>query len=741
MKSRLSAALMLMAMAAHRGDAQCADGSAPPCRVARVAVADRPLDDRNWLVLPFDNVARDPSLDVFREASVTLLYSAMSEWSDIRVVDDMRVADLMRGIPANTRLGQDAAFDMARRVGAGKVVMGTLIKEGQRTRIQAAVFDVRRAQRLRSPSVLTVGTDSLSTVFAGLAQQVLAVAAPLGVALNEVGTQSTEALRAYAAGLEAERRMASDSAVLHYRRAVVLDSTFALAHYHLAVTLNDVPEVAPATIQAALDAAQRHARRLPRRERGQIAVRRAPDARAGCAIVDQMLGADSTDAWAWWWHGNCRLLSVPNDSNRLRARLAVDNARIADWRRAIALDTTFYAPVQAVVSLLNNRFECRAPVAPCPEQDWYEPYAVVSGDTLIYRLHRPYVESRAYHATAEAVDARRRRTEMARSLLSAFLVSNPNHPGAHFALADRLVRLGDLDAAERELGAALGMTRLREGKRVYYVARFNLELIRKRPSFASAFADSVYEDPTARVSPQPASIVGRYSMEAEAVHRGNDSLIAMRKAWLPVFAGALPPDWDRLVDRFARAYGTTAAPNSRAYSEEAARSLSYLVAFKMRKYRPASDTAHPDPIYRFQAWFTLGDTTRARLALAESDKELDARPREARDDGAWAFNGESHVLLADSAAALSRLRDFVERWPRVFDTSVPVLMSERGFPMNNFQRGMGRVWLLYADLAAAAGSKDEARQAYQFVVDLWKNGDAPVQPFVARARAALNTLR
>lgn len=285
------------------------------------------------------------------------------------------------------------------------------------------------------------------------------------------------------------------------------------------------------------------------------------------------------------------------------------------------------------------------------------------------------------------------------------------------------------------------MTRVRAGKRVYYVARFTLELMRKRPAVASAFADSVYEDPTASVSPQPASIVGRYTMEAEAVHRGNDSLIAMRKAWLPVFAGALPPDWDGLVDRFARAYAAGVPPSQRAQTEEAVRRLSYLVAFTMRKYRPAADTSHADPIYRFQAWFTLGDTARSRRALAESDRELNGRPTEARDDGAWAFNAEGHVMLADSAAALTRLRDYAERWPHTFETSLPLPMSERGLPMNNFQRGMGRVWLLYADLAAAAGSRDEAREAYQFVVDLWKNGDAPVQPFVARARAALNALR
>ncbi len=739
MKLSVLSAVLLLGISG-RARAQCPDGR--PCPPPPVVAPSRPLDDRNWLVVPFDNIARDPSLEVFREASVTLLYSAMSEWSDLRVVDDMRVADLMRGVPPNTRLGQEAAFAMARRVGAGRLVMGTLIKIGPRTRIQAAVFDVRTAQRLRSPSLLTVGTDSLTNVFADLAQQVLAVAAPPGVKISDVGTQNTEALRAYAAGLEAERRMALDSAAQHYRRAVLLDSTFALAHYHLATTLGDLAGSDPASIQAEVDATQRHARRLPKRERGQIAVLRAPDARTSCAIVEQMLAADSTDAWAWWRHGHCRLQLIPNDSNRVRAAFAVDNARIADWRRAAALDSTFFQPIGAIVALLNNHSECRTggPRQACADADWYEPSVRISADTLTHDLRRPFVESRAYHSTREATEGSQARNDFARRLLSTYLTSNPNHAVAHLALADRLVRLGDLAGAERELALASAVTRLRDGRRLYYVARFNLELHRKRPDMASVYADSVYDDPTAGVSPQPASILGRYSMEAEAVHRGSDSLIAMRKSWLGVFAGALPQDWDRLVDRYARAYGALGPQGTRANDEESVRRLSYLVSFNMRRYRPAADTAHAEPIYRFQAWAARGDTGRARQALAESDKELDARPPEARDDGAWSFNAEAHVLLADSAVAFSRLRDFANRWGRARDNST-VILSERGTPLNNFVRGLGRTWLLYADLAAAAGSKDEARQAYQFVIDLWKNGEAPVQPFVARARTALSALR
>ena len=86
--------------------AQCPDGTPPPCAVARPAATPRrvnpPLDDRAWIVLPFDNTTRAPDIDWLRDASVELLYLDLSRWHDIRVVDARRVADFMREVPASS---------------------------------------------------------------------------------------------------------------------------------------------------------------------------------------------------------------------------------------------------------------------------------------------------------------------------------------------------------------------------------------------------------------------------------------------------------------------------------------------------------------------------------------------------------------------------------------------------------------------------------------------------------------
>jgi hypothetical protein len=51
-----------------------------------------------------------------------------------------------------------------------------------------------------------------------------------------------------------------------------------------------------------------------------------------------------------------------------------------------------------------------------------------------------------------------------------------------------------------------------------------------------------------------------------------------------------------------------------------------------------------------------------------------------------------------------------------------------------------RAMLLRADLAAAAGQRDEAKKWYARVLDLWADADADLAPTIARLRSALAAL-
>src|SRR5438477_2064198 len=144
--------------------AQCPDGSPPPCRGARRAGPS--LNEREWIVVPFGNVARAPDLDWLRDASVNLLTLEVGRWTDVQVVNDKRVGDLVRALPASARneaLTLNDGLTLARRAGAGRLVMGDFIKQGRATRLVANVFDVRSGNRLRTVQQQAPEPDSLLT--------------------------------------------------------------------------------------------------------------------------------------------------------------------------------------------------------------------------------------------------------------------------------------------------------------------------------------------------------------------------------------------------------------------------------------------------------------------------------------------------------------------------------------------------------------------------------------------------
>src|SRR4051812_7281177 len=96
---RLQLVVIALPIALGATAGQCPNGALPPCARPASSGIDRPVDDRTWIVVPFNNVTRAADVEYLRDASVNLLYLDLSKWSDIRVVDDARVTDLLRQVP------------------------------------------------------------------------------------------------------------------------------------------------------------------------------------------------------------------------------------------------------------------------------------------------------------------------------------------------------------------------------------------------------------------------------------------------------------------------------------------------------------------------------------------------------------------------------------------------------------------------------------------------------------------
>ena len=206
--------------------------------VARRAPA-APATTMRVAVLPFA-VHGGKGHEYLAQGMVDLLSRDLDGAAELRTVDGATVLAAAR---AQRTEAPDVAQGraLARRVGAGMFLLGSVSTAGPQLRIDATLYDGTTEQpRPLAQRTVTGDTAQLLALVDRLAGE-LAVSQQRGAGarLMQTAAATTPSLPALKSYLEAERALARasyDSAIAGYERALALDTTFALAHYRLAVT-------------------------------------------------------------------------------------------------------------------------------------------------------------------------------------------------------------------------------------------------------------------------------------------------------------------------------------------------------------------------------------------------------------------------------------------------------------------------------------------------------------------------
>lgn len=293
-------------------------------------------------VLPFRVTGASDELRYLREGMIDLLAAKLTGDVGPRA---MHPRTLMRAWRRAVRAdGQDlpdaGALGLARRLGVGQLLQGSVVGTPDRLVLDASLLDVARGT-VRAQATVTGPSDSLSVLVDQLTMQLLARGA--GEAERRVAaltTTSLPALRAYLSGQAAYRRGEYSASAQLFREALGLDTTFALANLGL------VSADAWVSGHSSLTVAYTNRARLNWRDRAlltallgpryprpsPLATTRAAWERAVAAVPDM------PEAWYWlgelYFHEGAALrLEAPH---RWAARA---------MERAIALDSTFAAPL------------------------------------------------------------------------------------------------------------------------------------------------------------------------------------------------------------------------------------------------------------------------------------------------------------------------------------------------------------------------------------------------------------
>lgn len=180
-------------------------------------------------VLPFRVHAVDSAYQMLGEGMVDLMYARFPDHRSAAMVDPRAVITAHRRIRggADTNATLQESLRIARRLGAGRAVVGEMVATGGATFIAARLMDVRTGRLLASLSRRDSGNHIASAIRLADAM----VATILGESETRLHALSTDtdAMKAYLTGMRLYRDGRLPPAFDAFGRALELDSTFAPA--------------------------------------------------------------------------------------------------------------------------------------------------------------------------------------------------------------------------------------------------------------------------------------------------------------------------------------------------------------------------------------------------------------------------------------------------------------------------------------------------------------------------------
>jgi tetratricopeptide (TPR) repeat protein len=191
----------------------------------------RPLDPGLVAVLPFRVAGADPTVHYLRQGMLDLLQAKLTGEGGPRSADTRSVLAAVRdaGGADDQDLPAEGVDRVARAIGAGRVLQGSIVGPADHLVIAATLLEIPGGRTIAQASV-TGPKDSLFPMVDRLTAQVLALGAGARSGqLSALTTTSLDALRAYLDGVAAFRRGAFQVSTPALEKAVQLDSTFALA--------------------------------------------------------------------------------------------------------------------------------------------------------------------------------------------------------------------------------------------------------------------------------------------------------------------------------------------------------------------------------------------------------------------------------------------------------------------------------------------------------------------------------
>jgi tetratricopeptide (TPR) repeat protein len=320
--------------------------------------ADSAMSTSTILVLPFLPPPGDTALARLGRDLVITLSATLDGLGDFRTVD---ASTVFAHVPDGAgSFDPDRGTELARRLGAGRLLVGSLAGNGPAIRADARILTIDGANDIVVRASADVPADSLfaltDSLTLGLVRGLLSGSDGPVPSLGAVTTRSVPALRAY---IDGEQTLASGDmgrAVAAFDRAFAADSTFWFAYWR-----SLYPRVYERTgaDQAVLADVIEHRDELPERDRLLIEARMEPNV-GGRQAALKSLAARYNSYWPAAWelanlqvHWTPPLSTTLADSRASLERVVALNPRFAPAWSHLFLVAAFQGDVGRARSALE----------------------------------------------------------------------------------------------------------------------------------------------------------------------------------------------------------------------------------------------------------------------------------------------------------------------------------------------------------------------------------------------------
>jgi DNA-binding SARP family transcriptional activator len=667
------------------------------------------------MIAPF-RVAADGSFEYLREGLVDLLATRLNGETGSRAVDPRSAIAAWRGAVGHERdeLTPAVATALARGLGAGQVLMGSVVGTPERLMLDATLYDATRAT-VRTRISMQGPADSVPALIDALAGQILARDANVPRhQLEQLTTTSLEALRLWLEGRSSYRQGRFGEAVAQLEAALSRDSTFALAAVHLGLAADwGQLTSAPGTRDRALRLAWAARGRLSTPDRlflEAMAGPRYPDPtprhELHAARVRALNAApDQPEALA--------LMGRFHWGGVVRGESRAEERSTAFFRQALALDSTFAA---AAYPLARG--------------------AAGAGDTAaVRRMVRGYLAADSISETAQLLGWMAAATLGDVPALLDLRARMPTmHPTALGWIAAYAQLFGvDLDGAEAAL-AALGATARSERELLNYAGR-RLELLGNLGRLgeqARLIEERVWG---------PASVGGidDLGMSARDLSRSHNALARITTA---LFWGGDTTGIGEAMTLIEEAYRRSPAPDGTPFARVVVAESACFAG--MGRIMSGDAAAARGAVARLHELLEGGLELPSRASHATCAATLNAlvAVAEARPDARELAERADSILRHDPPSRLvaNRMHLLLARAFDALDDPETALRVIRRRELNNPPFYLATILAEEGRLAVRAGDRAGAIQAYRHYLALRTDPDPELTPEVGRIREELSAL-